>query len=161
MSIAGKARKGNKGDRLSTPAERLGYQIPDPAGWYPVMCKWYRDTTAEWAEGPSDIFIFLAGNMGRIVLQDAISVVGLAGAINIDASEWVTEDGYPEFFFHAARLAEVVGVLERARYSVKILSRVTVHPRRRRDGSRRPARQEGWWSILVKRGGDRGDERGP
>lgn len=121
MSIAGKARKGNKGDRLSTPAERLGYQIPDPAGWYPVMCKWYRDTTAEWAEGPSDIFIFLAGNMGRIVLQDAISVVGLAGAINIDASEWVTEDGYPEFFFHAARLAEVVGVLERARYSVKIL----------------------------------------
>lgn len=122
MTRSTKLRKGRTGKGCSTPPDVLGFPIPDPAGWSSAIREWYRDATAEWAAGPSDIFIFQVGTACHILLQDAISVVGLVGALRIDESEWVTENGYPEFLFDSGRLTEVTGVLERARYNVKVLT---------------------------------------
>jgi hypothetical protein len=128
MAFAAKSRIGKSGKRYLPPAEILGYSIPDPAGWPEETREWYVEVTAEWAQGPSDIFIFQTGGHCRIVLQDAISVVGLAGALNIAPEEWTTESGYPEFSFSVSRLAEVVRILESARYRVKILFRLEAQP---------------------------------
>ncbi len=122
MTRSTNLRKGRAGKGYSTPPDILGFPIPDPAGWCSAIRKWYRDVTAEWAAGPSDIFIFQTGALCRILLQDAISLVGLVGALRIDESEWVTENGYPEFLFDSGRLTEITGVLERARYNVKVLT---------------------------------------
>jgi hypothetical protein len=138
MAFAARARGGRSGKRYSPPPEILGYSIPDPAGWCPATCAWYQEITEEWAQGPSDIFIFQTGGHCRIVLQDAISVVGLTGALTIAPEEWITEGGYPDFSFSVARLPEVVRVLESAKYRVRILFRLEAQPLDTQ-GHRKPA----------------------
>jgi hypothetical protein len=121
MAASANPRKNHRGALCSTPAEILGFAIPDPAAWPSEVREWFREVTCTWVEGPSDIFIFQCGAACHILLQDAISAVGLVGALRIDEWEWQTNNDYPAFVFSVSRLAEVVRVLNRAGYNVKIL----------------------------------------
>jgi hypothetical protein len=118
---ARRPRHRHRGSEYSTPPEILGYPIPDPAEWPADIRDWFTEATSRWAEGANDIFVFHCGDHCQIVLTDAISVVGMVGAIRIDESEWHTEKGWPAFCFDVARLDDVKRVMESAGYKVKVL----------------------------------------
>ncbi len=90
--------------------------IPDPRTWPEEICSWFRGETGEC--GPLDVFVFHHGQVAACYLQDAIT----AGAIlDIDASEWHTERGYPAFFFAPSRIGEIQHRLGICGYVVHVL----------------------------------------
>lgn len=89
---------------------------PDPRTWPDEICAWFRGATGEC--GPLDVFVFNHGQVAACYLQDAIT----AGAIlDVDASEWHTERGYPAFFFAPSRIGEIQHRLGICGYVVHVL----------------------------------------
>lgn len=90
--------------------------MPDPSGWPEEIRTWFRSATGGCQA--LDIFIFNYGRLACLYLQDAVTA---AAVLEIDASEWHTERGYPVFVFDAARIDEIQRQLSICGYDVHVL----------------------------------------
>lgn len=89
--------------------------IPDPRTWPGEIKTWYQGAVGEC--GPSDIFIFDAGQVAAMYLHDAVTA---AAVVEEAASGWHTEDGYPALCFSPGRITEIQDRLEALGYSVHV-----------------------------------------
>jgi DNA mismatch repair ATPase MutS len=65
-----------------------------------------------------DVSIFVSGTVASLYLQDAVTA---AGILEIDPSEWRTEDGYPALQFDSEKIGEYSQRLTACGYAVRIL----------------------------------------
>jgi hypothetical protein len=98
------------------PAAHSALPAPDPRLWPDYIRTWWREATG--ACSPLDIFIFDFGANACLYLQDAITA---AATMEIDASEWHIDDGYPVFIFEAGKLPAIQRQLGSMGYNVRIL----------------------------------------
>lgn len=80
--------------QYASVAANLGVSLPIPDGraWPEDVRVWFHKATGEC--GPLDVFIFNHGQVACMYLQDAVTA---AAILEVDASEWFTERGYPIF----------------------------------------------------------------
>jgi hypothetical protein len=90
--------------------------IPDPRTWPTEIRTWFRDAAGEC--GPLDVFIFNHGKIAALYLQDAVTA---AAILEVGASEWHTERGYPAYFFDPQRIGEIQHRLGVCGYTVHCL----------------------------------------
>jgi hypothetical protein len=101
-----------------TPAAIGFLPIPDPRTWPVDVRNWYRQVTGD-AHGPLHVFIFHHGPVAELVLQDAVTALGI---LEVDPSEWHIEDGFPAFQFTSERIDEYSHRLRAAGYIVGVLN---------------------------------------
>jgi len=121
--------------------------LTDPRHWPAEIRVWFNNATG--AHGPLDVFIFDSGQVGAMYLQDAITAAAL---LQVDASEWHTERGFPAFVFDRARIGEISHRLGICGYHVHVLEPATTaskSPKRKRSaavvsiaGARREAQEK-------------------
>jgi hypothetical protein len=99
-----------------TPAAIGFLPIPDPRTWPAGVRERFSELRGNC--GPLDISIFVSGTVASLYLQDAVTA---AGILEIDPSEWRTEDGYPALQFNSERIGEFSQRLTACGYVVRIL----------------------------------------
>jgi hypothetical protein len=89
--------------------------IPDPRTWPAEARGRFRELRGNC--GPLDVCIFVSGRIASIYLFDAVTALGI---LEIDPSEWHTEDGYPAFHFDSEKIGEYSQRLTACGYAVRI-----------------------------------------
>lgn len=104
--------------QYASVAANLGVSLPIPDGraWPEDVRVWFHKATGEC--GPLDVFIFNHGQVACMYLQDAVTA---AAILEVDASEWFTERGYPIFCFDPKRIGEIQHRLGIVGYTVHVL----------------------------------------
>jgi len=105
--------------------------IPDPRTWPAEARERFRELRGDC--GPLDICIFVSGRVASLYLQDAVTALGV---LEVDPSDWHTEDGYPAFHFDSAKIGEHTRRLAACGYAVKMFE-PTEHSERAAEGAAR------------------------